>query len=253
MWEQRWPGKWITSRSATIAAVAESEQSPGRILAKVPIFSSLAEDELAFVSQRAVPRKFSAGQLVFGESEPCTGLYVVATGHVRIFKSSAGGREQVLSIEGPGSSVAELPVFDGGNYPASVVAVDDATLLFLSKQDFQALCLTHPQVALKVLRVVGARLRRLVGIIEELSFTTVRHRLAAFLLRLAQREGKKTPAGIEVTLPVSNQELASQIGTVRELVSRNLSRLQAEGLIKMDGRSVILADVKALEEDLQSG
>jgi len=233
--------------------VQEADLTPGTILSKVPIFSSLAEDELAFVSQRAVPRKFSPGQLVFGESEPCTGLYVVATGHVRIFKSSAGGREQVLSIEGPGSSVAELPVFDGGNYPASVVAVDDATLLFLSKQDFQALCLTHPQVALKVLRVVGARLRRLVGIIEELSFTTVRHRLAAFLLRLAQKEGEKTPDGIEVTLPVSNQELASQIGTVRELVSRNLSRLQAEGLIKMDGRSVILADVKALEADLQGG
>jgi CRP-like cAMP-binding protein len=239
--------------SATIAGVQESHLTPEKILAKVPIFSSLVEDELAFVSQRAVPRKFSAGQLVFGEGEACAGLYVVATGHVRIFKSSAGGREQVLSIEGPGSSVAELPVFDGGNYPASVVAVDDATLLFVSKQDFQALCLTHPQVALKVLRVVGARLRRLVGIIEELSFTTVRHRLAAFLLRLAQKEGKNTPEGVEVTLPVSNQELASQIGTVRELVSRNLSRLQAEGLIKMDGRSVILSDIKALEEDLQGG
>ena len=159
----------------------------------------------------------------------------------------------MLSIEGPGSSVAELPVFDGGNYPASVVAIDEAILLFVSKQDFQALCLAHPQVALKVLRVVGARLRRLVGIIEELSFTTVRHRLAAFLLRLAQREGKKTAQGVEVTLPVSNQELASQIGTVRELVSRNLSRLQAEGLIKMDGRSVVLCNTKALEEDLQAG
>jgi len=88
---------------------------------------------------------------------------VVESGHVRIFKSSASGREQVLSIDGPGSSVAELPVFDGGNYPASVTAVDDATLLFVSKQDFQALCMAHPQVALKVLRVVGARLRRLVG------------------------------------------------------------------------------------------
>jgi CRP/FNR family cyclic AMP-dependent transcriptional regulator len=227
------------------------ELTPELILAKVAIFSSLADDELGFIAQRAVPRRYSSGQIVFSEGEPCSGLYVVAAGHVRIFKSSAGGREQVLSIEGPGSSVAELPVFDGGNYPASVVAVDDATLLFVSKQDFQTLCLTHPQVALKVLRVVGARLRRLVGIIEELSFTTVRHRLAAFLLRLA-KEGKRTAQGIEVTLPVTNQELASQIGTVRELVSRNLSRLQAEGLLKIDGRSVILCDLKALEVELQS-
>jgi len=115
------------------------------------------------------------------------------------------------------------------------------------------LCLTHPQVALKVLRVVGARLRRLVGIIEELSFTTVRHRLASFLLRLAQREGKRVAGGgTEITLPASNQELASQIGTVRELVSRNLSRLQAEGLIHMDGRSVTILELKALEAELEN-
>ena len=87
-------------------------------------------------------------------------------------------------------------MFDGGNYPASVTAIDDATLLFVSKQDFQSLCITHPQVSLKVLRVVGARLRRLVGIIEELSFTTVRHRLAAFLVRLAKASGKRTEKGL---------------------------------------------------------
>jgi len=232
--------------------VVESTFTPGQTLAKVPIFSGLTENELAFLAQRAVSRHYSAGQTVFGEGEPCSGLYVVESGHVRIFKSSASGREQVLSIDGPGSSIAELPVFDGGNYPASVAAMDDATLLFVSKQDFQALCLAHPQVALKVLRVVGARLRRLVGIIEELSFTTVRHRLASFLLRLAQKEGKRTPEGVEITMPVSNQELASQIGTVRELVSRNLSRLQAEGMIKIEGRSVIVRNLKGLEAELQS-
>ena len=219
-------------------------------LAKVPIFSSLTADELGFLAQRAVPRHCSPGEIVFGEGEPCAGLYVVERGHVRIFKSSASGREQVLSIDGPGNSVAEVPVFDGGNYPASGSAVDHATLLLIRKQDFQALCLEHPQVALKVLRVVGMRLRRLVGIIEELSFTTVRHRLASFLLRLAQREGKRTAEGVEIELPASNQELASQIGTVRELVSRNLSRFQAEGFLKIEGRSIVILNQKALESEL---
>ena len=222
-------------------------------LAKVPIFSGLNEGELSFLAQRAVPRRYQAGEQVFAEGEPCTGLYVVESGQVRIFKSSLDGREQVLSIDGPGSSVAELPVFDGGSYPASVMAIGDSTLLFVSKQDFQAVCLAHPQVALKVLRVVGARLRRLVGIIEELSFATVRNRLASFLLRLAQSEGKPTGQGVEITLTMSNQELASQIGTVRELVSRNLSRFQSEGLLKMDGRNVIIRDVAALEAEIQSG
>jgi len=233
--------------------MTEIKVDRARTLAKVQLFSALTESEVAFLAQRAVPRHFSAGEAVFGEGEPCAGLYVVESGHIRIFKSSAGGREQVLSIEGPGGSVAELPVFDGGNYPASVSAIDDATLLFVSKQDFQALCLAQPQVALKVLRVVGARLRRLVGIIEELSFTTVRHRLASFLLRLARSEGKRAASGVEVALPASNQELASQIGTVRELVSRNLSRFQSEGLIKIDGRSVIISDPKGLEAELEAG
>jgi CRP/FNR family transcriptional regulator len=232
--------------------VAEIKVDQAQALAKVQIFSGLTESELAFLAQRAVPRRFSPGETVFSEGQPCSGMYIVESGHVRIFKSSAGGREQVLSIDGPGSSVAELPVFDGGNYPASVTAVDDATLLFVSKQHFQALCLAHPQVALKVLRVVGARLRRLVGIIEELSFTTVRHRLASFLLRLARTEGKRTDEGVEVCLPVSNQELASQIGTVRELISRNLSRFQSEGMLKIEGRRLIVRDLKALEAELRS-
>ena len=224
----------------------------GRTLAKVPIFSGLTETELSFLAQRAVPRQYAPGEVVFAEGQPCAGLYVVERGHIRIFKTYPGGREQVLTIDGPGSSVAEVPVFDGGNYPASGAAVDSALLLFVSKQDFQALCLAHPQVTLKVLRIVGARLRRLVEIIEELSFTTVRHRLASFLVRLARQEGKRTPAGIEILLPASHQELAAQIGTVRELVSRNLSRFQAEGLLIVEGRNVIVRDLKALEAELES-
>jgi CRP/FNR family transcriptional regulator len=235
-----------------MSAVPASASKQGQTLARVPIFSGLTESELGFLAPRTVSRHYSAGEMVFGEGEPCSGLFVVESGNVRIFKSSPNGREQVLSIDGPGSSIAELPVFDGGNYPASATAIDDVTLLFVSKQDFQALCLAHPQIPLKVLRVVGARLRRLVGIIEELSFTTVRHRLASYLLRLAQKSGKRTLEGVEVSLPVTNQELAAQIGTVRELVSRNLSRLQAEGMLKIDGRTVLVFNMKALEEENES-
>jgi len=232
--------------------VPDTSGSHLKTLSRTPLFSGLTDRELDFLRERLVSRTYSAGEMIFSEGEPCAGLYVVESGTIRIFKSSSGGREQVLNIEGPGSSVAELPVFDGGNYPASAVAVEDSMLLFVSKQDFQALCLAHPQVALKVLRVVGARLRRLVGIIEELSFTTVRQRLGAYLIRMAQNEGKKTAGGVQVTLPANNQELAAQIGTVRELVSRNLSRLQAEGLVNIEGRTLLIRDLAALETDLAS-
>lgn len=221
------------------------------ILRRVQIFGGLTETELQFLAERAVPRNYRKGELLFMEGDPCTGLFVIQSGRVRIFKSSPNGREQVLAVEGPGSSVAELPLFDGGNYPASTAALEDASIYFISKQDFHSLCLVHPQVPLKVLKVVGARLRRLVGIIEELSFTTVRSRLIVALVRRA-KTGKKTREGIEIELPPSNQELASEIGTVRELVSRNLSRLQAEDLIHMDGKTVTIADLKRLQAELES-
>jgi CRP/FNR family transcriptional regulator len=221
------------------------------VLSKVAIFAELTPSQLAFLTQRVVPKQFDPGELLFSEGDPCLGMYIVERGNIRIFKSSPGGREQVLSIDGPGSSVAELPVFDGGPYPASGSAVNAATVLLVRKQDFHSLCLEHPEVALKVLRVVGMRLRRLVGIIEELSFTTVRRRLASYLFRLAQREGKRTANGVEITMPANNQELAAQIGTVRELVSRNLSRFQQEGLLKVDGRMVVVLDLPGLEAELQ--
>jgi CRP-like cAMP-binding protein len=143
-------------------------------------------------------------------------------------------------------------VFDGGPYPASVSAVDDAQVVFVSRKDFRACCLDHPELSLKVLQVVGARLRRLVGIIEELSFTTLRHRLIAWLLREAEAHGRATPEGTVFELGMTHQELAAHIGTVRELVSRNLARLQAQDLIQVQGREIIIRDRENLEADLAS-
>jgi CRP/FNR family transcriptional regulator len=97
-----------------------------------------------------------------------------------------------------------------------------------------------------VLSVAGARLRRLVGIIEELSFTTIRQRLVSTLIRLAESQGNKTDGGIEFQLPATHQELANQLGTVRELISRNLMRLQAEGLLDVDARRIVVKDMKGL-------
>ncbi len=221
------------------------------VLRRVALFAGLTEQEFADLEARVVTRRYDAATMIFSEGDPCAGLFIVESGHVRIFKSSANGREQVLSIDGPGSSFAELPVFDGGPYPASAVAVNQLSLLFLSKQDFRAMCVKYPEVALKVLSVVGSRLRKLVGIIEELSFTTVRHRLIALLLRLAKTEGVKNGTAVTITLPAHNQELAAQIGTVRELVSRNMSRLQQEGMIDIDGRTIVLRDLATLKRTLE--
>ena len=224
-----------------------------QVLTKAPLFADLSPNELQLLAARTVRKLFAAGELLFSEGEPCNGLHIIARGKVRIFKTSVNGREQVLAVNSAGDPVAELPVFDGGAYPASASAIEDAEVAFISRRDFHAYCLEHPEVALKVLAQVGARLRRLVGIIEELSFTTIRHRLIAMLIKLAQSEGRKTERGIEFQLPTTHQELASQLGTVRELISRNLMRLQAEGLLDVDARHIVVRDIKGLSAQLESG
>jgi CRP/FNR family transcriptional regulator, cyclic AMP receptor protein len=216
-------------------------------LRNVPLFADLTERELEMLADRALSRQYQPGEMIFSEGDPCEGLYVVQAGSVKIFNASASGREQVLHIETAGNSLAELPVFDGGSYPASTVAVNPCTLLFISKKDFRALCLERPEMALKVLKVVSSRLRQLVGMIEELSFTTVRNRLASWLLQQAREKGQKTARGIEFGLSINNQELAFQIGTVRELVSRNLSHFQSEGMLKIEGRNILIQDLNSLE------
>jgi CRP-like cAMP-binding protein len=232
----------VTTPRADLAAV----------LQKTALLANLSPEELQLLAACTVRKHFSAGELLFSEGEPCSGLHMIARGKVRIFKTSVNGREQVLAVNAPGESVAELPVFDGGPYPASAIAIEDTEIAFISRRDFHAYCVEHPEVPLKVLSVMGARLRRLVEIIEELSFTTIRQRLIALLVKLAQTEGKKTERGVEFLLPATHQELANQLGTVRELISRNLMRLQAEGLLEVDARQIIVRDLKGLSVLLES-
>lgn len=221
-------------------------------LLKAQLFAGSASQELEFIAKRAVPRHFDAGEMIFSEGEACQGLFVIRSGSVRIFKTSPSGREQTLAIEGAGNSIAELPVFDGESYPASAMATTSSEVIFIARRDFQSLCLEHPQFALRVVRQVGSRLRRLVGIIEELSFTTVRDRLISHLLRLAKTEGRKTARGVEIGMASSQQDLAASLGTVRELVSRNIARLHAEGLIVHEGKVIVIPDPDKLEAEQRS-
>src|SRR5579863_3738190 len=154
-------------------------------LKNIPLFADLSETELNFLLERAVTLHYAPGQPIFVEGDACKGLYVIESGQIKIFRTSPNGREQILAIEGAGASIAEWPVFDEGDYPASAAALSESTLLHIRKNDFQALCLEHREVALKVLKVVGTRLRTMVNLINELSFSSGRHRLAALLLRLA--------------------------------------------------------------------
>lgn len=218
------------------------------LLRKVPFFRELREKEISALADQAVEKTYSKGEVLFSEGDECKGLFVVARGAVKILKSSVSGREQALEIQLPGTPVAELPLFDGGRYPASAQCVEDSELLFIARRDFEALVREHPELALAVIRSLAFRLRKMVMLVEELSLKEVGQRIARRLIALAEARGKKTPAALEVNLPFSQQEFAAQMGTVRELVSRTLARFQSEGLITVQGRHIIIHSAAALKE-----
>ncbi len=217
------------------------------ILARIALFDGLGAAEVEALARLAVERHYAAGATLFHEGEECAGVFIVGRGQVKIFKTSPSGREITIAVETAPSSVAELPMFDNGPYPASVTALEDVTALFIDKRDFFAVCRKYPDVALKVLAVVGRRLRHLVSTLESVTFGSIRQRLARLLLEMSEEGGQDV-----FGLPMTHQELASRLGTVREVVSRNLSRFQGEGLIRIEGRQVRLLNRNGLKHEAET-
>jgi CRP-like cAMP-binding protein len=211
-------------------------------LSEIALFAALSESELHGLAQRSLEKKFAADEMLFWEGEPCVGIFLIIQGSVKIFRTSPSGREVMLSIETAPATVAELPLFDGGTYPASVRVVEPVVALFINKNDFQQFCRQNPDVALKVLAVVGRRLRQLVGLVESMTFGSVTQRLARMLL-----EASKAARSDTFELPATHQELASRLGTVREVVSRNLGRFRAQGLISIRDREVQIVNRAGLQ------
>lgn len=220
---------------------------PVEALRRVPFFAALRLEELRSLARHCVVRQLAREEMVFAEGDQCDGLLIVQSGAVKLFKMADSGREQILAVERAGSTLAELPLFDGGSVPASAVALEDSTLLFLPKREFLELCRRDSGVAFAVIRTLASRFRYLTTLVEELSLKEVSHRLARFLRDRALRDGVPTRRGVEFPLEETNQEIGAEIGTVRDLVSRNLRRLVDRGVIKMERRRVIVLDMDELE------
>ena len=223
---------------------------PVDTLRRVPFFAVLPPEELRALAAHCVVRHLAREEILFAEGDPCQGLYIVQNGAVKLFKMADTGREQVLVIERAGSTVGELPLFDGGNFPTSASAIEDSTLLYLPKREFLDLCRHNSEVTFAVIRTLAWRFRYMTSLVEELSLKEVSHRLARFLRDRALRLGTRTRRGIEFPLEETNQEIGAEIGTVRDLVSRNLRRFVDRRIIKMERRKVIVLDMAELEAQI---
>jgi CRP/FNR family transcriptional regulator len=215
------------------------------ILKRTPYFSGLSAAALDSIAKLIFEKKVERGEIFLLEGESDEVLYFVVSGAVKIFKTSAEGKEQILGIARPGDSFNDVAVFDGGPNLAAAQAMAPVVLYGVRKNNLEAIIRDYPQVAANVMRVLANRVRYLVSLVEDLSFKHVIGRIAKILLQYAG-------SGIGMGQRLTQQEMASMAGTVREVVGRSLKVLEEEGVIKLDHHRIIIADREALKRIIEA-
>jgi len=214
-------------------------------LKSIPYFSDLDLAELESIGKLIFEKTADRAEMVLLEGESAANLYFVASGVVKVFKTSAEGKEQILSIVRPGESLNDVPIFDGGPNPVSALAMGPVLLYGIKRNDMVTILRDHPQIALNVIKVLASRVRHLVSLVEDLSFKHVIGRVAKILLEHVGGEMGREPR-------LTQQEMAAMAGTAREVVGRSLKSLEEEGAIKLDRHRIIITDKEALKEIMKA-
>ncbi|MCP3944242.1 MAG: Crp/Fnr family transcriptional regulator [Desulfobacteraceae bacterium] len=200
---------------------------------------------------------FKKGRFIFQEGDLGNGIYIVNTGKIKVFKLSFEGKEQILHIYGPGHTFGEVPVFEGKNFPASSMAIEDSSILFLPRDKFVHLITTTPALSMNMLADLSKRLRAFSIQIENLSLKEVPARLAAYILTLGTEQDSDRKASrnknLMVTLPTSKAQLANLIGTTPETISRIFKKMADARLIEVKKKDIIISDMEGLTELSESG
>lgn len=211
------------------------------LIRAVPYFAGLSESELALVQSRLVERRYEADQIVFFEEDESAGLHLVVSGLARIYRMSLEGREQVLAMLGPGDSCNEVPAVDGGPNPASCMALGPTVFWVLSRDALDQLRREIPDLNDAIIDSLAVRCRQLVQRVYNLSFLSVTARVAQFLVR-------HTAPGRSLSRRRWTQEdIAAEVGTVREMVGRALQHLAQDGLIRLERHRIHILDRDGLK------
>ena len=208
-----------------------------QILRSSSIFSSLNDDELIELTSLAIERSLTPGEFVFWDGDAPERFYIVAEGKVKILKHSSLGKEFIIAFFGPGEMFGEVAVFENRPYPASAQAVADTRVLGIKREDLLTFLSSRPEVALRIINVLGGRLRDAQDRLRDLAGERVEQRLARTLLMLSSKLGSH--------LPFTRQEIADMAGTTTETAIRVMSRLKDGGMIRsVRGKTVILDETK---------
>jgi len=211
------------------------------ILAKVPLFSGLSGAQLTTLENNSSILRPDKGQVIFLEGAEAKGFYVLLSGQVKIYKSSPEGKEQILHVLAPGEPFAEVPVFQGTKYPANAMAIQPSSVLYMEKSVLVRLMERDSGLAMAMLAALSQRLRQMATMIGQLTLREVPARLASYLLHAAAGQGSDT-----VDLDISKGHLAGFLGSTREALSRALAKLEDQGFIAMDNRTITLLDKEHL-------
>jgi len=212
--------------------------SRSEILRRASIFSTLSDDELNELARRASERSFMSSEFIFWEGDPPDWFYIVAQGTVKVVKHSSQGREFIIAFFGPGEMFGEVAVFENRPYPASAQATTRTRVLGIKKEDFLSFLAKRPEVALRIINVLGGRLRDAQNRLRDLAGERVEQRVAATLLMLSAKLGP--------TLPFTRQEIADMTGTTTETAIRIMSRLKNRGIIRSTRGRVTILDKEKL-------
>lgn len=212
------------------------------VIKNSPLFAGTTDPDLDELVSICRGRLHERGEVLFSEGEEALGFYIVGSGKVKIYKLSPEGKERILHIVHPGGTFAEAAIFGIGRYPAYAEPLEKSFLVFFPKREFLTLLHDRSQIAINMIGGLSRFLRQFATQIEELTFKDVPARLARYLLELA---GERSD---EVDLPISKSQLASNLGTVSETLSRTLRKLSDEELIEVRGRTIAILDRDRLED-----
>ncbi len=214
----------------------------------IPYLARLAERDAAAIAASLPVTTYAPRELVILQGDPVPGIFLTVGGRGRLYMTSGGGKEHTLRVISRGDTFAEVPVFDSGPSPATVESLDHLAVVVLPRETVRDIMRTHPEVADAILVYFARRLRGFTGVIEQVSLQTVTARLARYLYQTARVEGRPVDGGISVRRQVTVHDLATIVGSVREVVTRYLKDMESQGLITVTRKEFIIHDMDALQE-----
>jgi CRP/FNR family cyclic AMP-dependent transcriptional regulator len=216
------------------------------VLREAPLFSGLDDEAAQALSASMTESHLARGEVLFREGDEGDRLYVVTEGKVKLGRTSADGRENLLAILGPGQMFGELSLFDPGPRSATVTAVTDCTLQSLAHDELGHWLTGRPEVARGLLVQLAVRLRKTNDVVADLVFSDVPGRVAKALLDLSSRFGRVADDGVHVHHDLTQEELAQLVGASRETVNKALADFASRGWLRLEPRSVVIMDVERL-------